>query len=55
MARKLAEHGRQIADYLRLLSQGRHRWRAGWKLENDPRLNEIVANLDQVVNEARIR
>ena len=49
-------YGRQIADdYLRLLSQGDHQVARWLEAENDPRLNEIVANLNNIVDEARIR
>ena len=57
-ARRLAgyRYGRQIADdYLRLLSQGDHQVARWLEAENDPRLNEIVANLNSIVDEARIR
>lgn len=57
-ARRLAgyRYGRQIADdYLRLLSRGDHRVARWLEAENDPRLNEIVANLNSIVDEARIR
>lgn len=57
-ARRLAgyRYGRQIADdYLRLLSQGDHQVARWLEAENDPRLNEIVANLNNIVDEARIR
>lgn len=57
-ARKLAgyRYGRQIADdYLRLRNQGEQEVSRWLEAENDPRLNEIVANLNQVVEEARIR
>ena len=49
-------YGRQIADdYLRLLSQGEQQVARWLEAENDPRLNEIVANLNSIVDEARIR
>lgn len=57
-ARRLAgyRYGRQIADdYLRLLSRGDHQVARWLEAENDPRLNEIVANLNNIVDEARIR
>ena len=57
-ARRLAgyRYGRQIADdYLRLLGQGDHQVARWLEAENDPRLNEIVANLNSIVDEARIR
>ena len=56
-ARRLAgyRYGREIADdYLRLRALGENqvaRWLAA---EDDPRLNEIVAHLNAVVDEARI-
>ncbi|MXG35768.1 formate hydrogenlyase, partial [Escherichia coli] len=39
----------------RLLSQGDHQVARWLEAENEPRLNEIVANLNSVVYEARIR
>lgn len=57
-ARRLAgyRYGRQIADdYLRLLSGGEQQVARWLEAENDPRLNEIVANLNSIVDEARIR
>ncbi|UMX58197.1 hypothetical protein MJ524_22330 [Escherichia coli] len=58
-ARRLAgyHYGRQIADdFLTQLGQGEEPGAARWlEAENDPRLNEIVSHLNQVVEEARIR
>ena len=57
-ARRLAgyRYGRQIADdYLTQLGQGEEQVARWLEAENDPRLNEIVSHLNQVVEEARIR
>lgn len=57
-ARRLAgyRYGRQIADnFINYLMQGEDcvaQWLAD---ENDPRLNEIVANLSQIVEQERIK
>lgn len=57
-ARRLAgyRYGRQIADdYMRLLGQGDSQVLRWLEAEKDPRLTEIVTDLNQVVEGARIR
>ena len=57
-ARRLAgyRYGRQIADdYMLHLGQGDTQVQQWLATENDPRLTEIVTQLNHVVEEARIR
>lgn len=57
-ARRLAgyRYGRQIADnFINYLMQGEERVAQWLADENDPRLNEIVANLSQTLEQERVK